>query len=135
LYPIGYSAGNRCYISGPSQIIYNNLGTLDSASLFDTAYALFDGRTHSEIHYDDCFIEWGLINLSGVFEQDISEAEKLFYDKCMPQLSDDKRLIPAPLYVHNISGVPVVCMYKGLSENPELTNASYTLDTCDYLYI
>jgi hypothetical protein len=43
LQAIPFAAGNY-YISGPTQIIYNNYGTLDNMSMFDSPYRLFFER-------------------------------------------------------------------------------------------
>jgi hypothetical protein len=43
LQAIPWAAGNY-YISGPTQIVYNNYGTLDNTSMFDSPYRLFFER-------------------------------------------------------------------------------------------
>jgi hypothetical protein len=64
LYKIPWSFSENYYIQGPSDIIYNSLGTLDNSSMFNTPYKLFvkkafekDGRTY---HKDEevANVEW-----------------------------------------------------------------------------
>jgi hypothetical protein len=46
LYTVPYSNNSNYYISGPTSIIYNNLGTLDYNSMSTDAYCLFKKDTN-----------------------------------------------------------------------------------------
>ena len=48
VYAVPYTSGNY-YIQGPTQIIYNSLGTLDSNSMFNTPYKIFKAISDEEV--------------------------------------------------------------------------------------
>jgi hypothetical protein len=48
IHSVPWGKGNY-YLSGPTSIIYNSLGTLDKGSIFDAPYRLFNMSDNSEI--------------------------------------------------------------------------------------
>ena len=105
LYSVPYTLNPDYYISGPTHIIYNSLGTLDNMSMFNQKYKLWDYKTNSEIENISWIIDYFIINeenkVVNLKEID-NENIKTFYNNYMPKLSDDNRLIPAPMYLDDI---------------------------------
>jgi hypothetical protein len=120
---VPWSAGNY-YLSGPTYIIYNNYGTLDSTSMFDTPYRLFNGVTHKEVLVDwkiDYYIKDKLTNKWWLID-DTSAPEKIasawkFYEGYMPKLDVEGTgtLVPSSLYLEDLECIPVVVAYSGFT--------------------
>ena len=118
LHAIPYTLGDY-YIQGPTQIVYNSLGTLDGSSMFNTPYKLFakkevyiDSTLYKkdeeipvvwECHYyikvDD---NW--ILLDSIEDQSMID----FYKSYMPKIQNDN-LVPGPIYLENNDCQLVVC--------------------------
>lgn len=108
---VPWSKEYHYYISGPTYVIYNNYGTLDSTSMFNTPYKLFDGRTHKELLVD-WYIEYYIKNGTGGKWEKVTTEENI-YKGYMPELDDNGALVPPTLYVDNVNCVPVVVATYG----------------------
>lgn len=100
LYPVPYSNNPDYYISGPTHIIYNSLGTLDNMSMFNQKYRLWSYSDNSEIKNITWKIEY--YTEDGIIDDSTDEKLKIFYENYMPKLSEDNKLIPAPMYLDKI---------------------------------
>lgn len=92
------------YLSGPTSIIYNNLGTLDSTAAYQTPYKLFsDDNKQVEVTWS---IEPCKIDGATATDEDID----LRY---MPKLNTDNTLSPAPMYLNGLEYYPVLVAKQG----------------------
>ena len=119
--PIPYTLDSDYYISGPTHIIYNSLGTLDNMSMFNQKYKLWSYNDNKEITQIGLRpVNWSidyyiydenkqLINLKLVSQDKISVRD--FYLKYMPKLTEDNRLVPAPMYLDGLDCYAVVSAY------------------------
>lgn len=92
------------YLSGPTSIIYNNLGTLDSTAAYQTPYKLFsDDNKQVEV-------TWSIepCKTDGVTAKD--DDIDLRY---MPKLNADNTLSPAPMYLNGLEYYPVLVAKQG----------------------
>jgi hypothetical protein len=108
------------YLSGPTYVIYNNYGTLEATSMFNTPYKLFNGKTHSEIDVDwhiEYYIKNGIsgtwMKASDVVPDGKTQSEEDIYAGYMPTLDATGALVPPSLYVDNMNCVAVVVATDG----------------------
>ena len=103
--------GGAYYLSGPTYIVYNNFGTLDKSSMFDSSYKLFDANTHNEI----TGLTWSIRYYKETSYYSLAEmADSDILDRhYMPVLNDANGLTPSSLYVEGIDYIPVVVASKG----------------------
>lgn len=144
LQAIPFAAGNY-YISGPTQIIYNNYGTLDNMSMFDSPYRLFFERdefdetgglvtqAHEQVQDVKWRIKYYLKNDDDEFEPledceitakpDTAEYGKqvrkhnqyVLYHQYMPVINHNNGLTPSTLYLANLDCYAVVEAVQGNS--------------------
>ena len=144
LQAIPFAAGNY-YISGPTQIIYNNYGTLDNMSMFDSPYRLFFERdefdetgglvtqAHEQVQDVQWRIKYYLKNDDDEFElledcevtakPDTAEYGKqvrkhnqyVLYHQYMPVINHNNGLTPSTLYLANLDCYAVVEAVQGNS--------------------
>ena len=132
LQAVPWAAGNY-YISGPTQIIYNNYGTLDNMSMFDSPYRLFwerdqkdeTGSIINQAHEQVEGVSWRIkyyinngtnfVELSDVVVSPDSTEEEIkqhnqyeLYSKYMPVINDGGGLTPSTLYMANLDCFAVV---------------------------
>lgn len=132
LQAVPWAAGNY-YISGPTQIIYNNYGTLDNMSMFDSPYRLFwerdqkdeTGSIINQAHEQVEDVSWRIkyyinngtnfVELSDVAVSPDSTEEEIkqhnqyeLYSKYMPVINDGGGLTPSTLYMANLDCFAVV---------------------------
>ena len=103
--------GGAYYLSGPTYIVYNNFGTLDKSSMFDSSYKLFDANTHNEI----TGLTWSIRYYKGASYCSLAEMvnDDILDRHYMPVLNDANGLTPSSLYVEGIDYVPVVVASRG----------------------
>lgn len=103
LYAVPWSSGPY-YISGPTYIAYNNLGTLDSLSMFDSSYKIFSNITKQELNN----IQWSIVYYKKVGDawsrQELDTVEKSY----MPVLNNANGLTPSTLYIQGLDIIPIV---------------------------
>ena len=119
LYDIPFASGDF-FIQGPTQIIYNSLGTLDNTSVFGVPYKLFkrlnDIDDEGKIIYSRGVeipdIKWvvnyykkGPNNLLVLLNED--DDDYAFYRQYMPKI-ENNILYPAPMYLNNLDCYAVV---------------------------
>lgn len=139
LQAVPWAAGNY-YISGPTQIIYNNYGTLDNMSMFDSPYRLFwerdqkdeTGSIINQAHEQVEDVSWRIkyyinngtnfVELSDVAVSPDSTEEEIkqhnqyeLYSKYMPVINDGGGLTPSTLYMANLDCFAVVQALIGKS--------------------
>ncbi len=108
LYSIPY-AWSEYFIQGPTQIIYNSLGTLDNTSMFNTPYKLFKKNSDGSVNQEN--VTWSLSYKikNGEITENLNEKEKSFYNSYMPKIkNEDNTLVPAPMYLDNLNCYPVL---------------------------
>lgn len=139
LQAVPWAAGNY-YISGPTQIIYNNYGTLDNMSMFNSPYRLFwerdqkdeTGSIINQAHEQVEDVSWRIkyyinngtnfVELSDVAVSPDSTEEEIkqhnqyeLYSKYMPVINDGGGLTPSTLYMANLDCFAVVQALIGKS--------------------
>lgn len=115
---IPWAAGNY-YISGPTSIVYNSLGTIDNKSMFDNPYKLYalaqvtvNGKTYKA--NEEIPVSWERT----IHTNDgMTDDEKKFYEQYMPVINDAGGLTPAPMYLDNLDCYMVVHAYIGSGDN------------------
>ena len=113
-------AANNYYISGPTQIVYNNYGTLDNTSMFDKPYRLFwerdqideDGELIFQAHQQVEGVSWDIqyyIKDGNTYVL-LSEEDEAYdlYHKYMPMINNGGGLTPSTLYLENLDCFAVV---------------------------
>lgn len=111
LYAIPYSASDAYYISGATNIVYNNQGTVSFVS--EDEYKLYkvNDKGNTPVSDQSWHIEY--YNKKGEW---INESHKDWnmLINYMPVLNSKNRLTPAPLYIKNLEYIPVViCTVDG----------------------
>ena len=109
LYSVPWSYG-KYYLSGPTYIIYNNLGTLDSSSMFDSSYKLFDSQNHTEIQGLTWSIEY--YQIGSTEGKALGSLDKTLKNY-MPVLNNANGLTPSSLYLEGLNYVPVIIAKSG----------------------
>ena len=112
-YTIPWSMNDYYYIEGPTQIIYNNYGTLDSNTYNNLSYKLYTSRDIEGTNYKagdrildvtwstKLYLDTG--NANGVCEElTADKAEYAFYQDYMPKIIGGNTLVPAPLYLDGL---------------------------------
>lgn len=137
LQAIPFAAGYY-YLSGPTQIIYNNYGTLDNMSMFDSPYRLFferdqldaNGKIITKAHEQVPNVQWRikyyLKNDDDIFEELKDSAitaeqgtaeyaeqmrkhnQYILYHQYMPVINHNNGLTPSTLYLANLDCYAVV---------------------------
>lgn len=113
-------AANNYYISGPTQIVYNNYGTLDNTSMFDKPYRLFwerdqideNGELIFQAHQQVGGVSWDIqyyIKDGNTYVL-LSEEDEAYdlYHKYMPMINNGGGLTPSTLYLENLDCFAVV---------------------------
>lgn len=90
------------YLSGPTAIVYNSLGTLDRTSVYDTSYKLYKLDTNEEVTE----VQWSISYYDNE-RNDITNSNKIEAGY-LPKLSADNRLVPAELYLDGLTCYAVV---------------------------
>ena len=113
-------AANNYYISGPTQIVYNNYGTLDNTSMFDKPYRLFwerdqideNGELIFQAHQQVEGVSWDIQYYvkDGNTYVLLSEEDEAYdlYHKYMPMINNGGGLTPSTLYLENLDCFAVV---------------------------
>lgn len=112
-YTIPWSMNDYYYIEGPTQIIYNNYGTLDSNTYNNLSYKLYTSRDIEGTNYKagdrildvtwstKLYLDTG--NVNGVCKElTADKAEYAFYQDYMPKIIGGNTLVPAPLYLDGL---------------------------------
>ena len=132
LHKVPWSSGDY-YIQGPTDIIYNSLGTLDDQSMFNTPYKIFykkqieDGidengnpkilhRKDEEVSNVTWSIEYYKRSKSSkrLSKLTSSDDDYEFYSGYMPYLEQDNLIAP-PMFLDNLDCFPIVVAKKGLN--------------------
>ena len=115
---IPWAAGNY-YISGPTSIVYNSLGTIDNMSMFDNPYKLYAltdvmvNGTEYKIN-QEIDVSWERTIHKN---EAMTEDEKTFYEQYMPVVNDAGGLTPAPMYLDQLDCYMIVHAYTGSGDN------------------
>ena len=141
IYKVPWSKSNDYYIQGPSDIIYNSLGTLDGQSIFATPYKIFAKKVIKDKNNNDSIINYKDEEIQGVswsikyfkkedntsiyvkeIDLSLNTKESQFYAKYMPKLANNNTLVPAPLYLDNLDCYPIVIatIGKGTKKEEEI---------------
>lgn len=109
-YPVAYSSSLNYYISGPTSIVYNNMGTIDNTSYVNTAYQLFDKATNIPIEN----VKWSIgYYMTDSSTREIDDEVNAFYENYMPTLDESNILLPAPLYLSDLDCYAIVYAKQG----------------------
>lgn len=122
---IALAAGDY-YISGPTSIIYNSLGTIDNKSMFDNPYKLYAlknlkvGDTEYKAN-QEIPVSWEYTyhkhNNPNWPDGETEQAEYDFYSRYMPVVNDAGGLTPAPMYLDGLDCYLMVHAYTGTATN------------------
>ena len=118
---IPWSVGDY-YISGPTSIIYNSLGTIDNKSMFDNPYRLYALKeiTLNGVTYkpnQEIPVSWErTIHTNG----EMDDSTYKFYEQYMPVINDAGGLTPAPIYLDGLNCYLIVHAYVG-----DINNKNY----------
>ena len=115
---IPWAAGDY-YISGPTSIVYNSLGTIDNKSMFDNPYKLYalntvtvDGVTYKS--NQEIPVSWErTIHTAKI----MSVTARAFYEQYMPVVNDAGGLTPAPMYLDGLDCYLIVHAYIGSGDD------------------
>ena len=122
---IALAAGDY-YISGPTSIVYNSLGTIDNKSMFDNPYKLYAlknlkvGDTEYKANQEiPVFWEYTYHkhNNPNWPDGETEQAEYDFYSRYMPVVNDAGGLTPAPMYLDGLDCYLMVHAYTGTATN------------------
>lgn len=115
---IPWAAGDY-YISGPTSIVYNSLGTIDNKSMFDNPYKLYALKevTIGGVTYksnQEIPVSWErTIHTNEAMDKDA----QAFYEQYMPVVNDAGGLTPAPMYLDGLDCYLIVHAYTGSGED------------------
>lgn len=115
---IPWAAGNY-YISGPTSIVYNSLGTIDNMSMFDNPYKLY-ALTDVTVNGTEYKINQEIdVSWERTIHKNeaMTEDEKTFYEQYMPVVNDAGGLTPAPMYLDQLDCYMIVHAYTGSGNN------------------
>lgn len=122
---IALAAGDY-YISGPTSIVYNSLGTIDNKSMFDNPYKLYAlknlkvGDTEYKAN-QEIPVSWEYTyhkhNNPNWPDGETEQAEYDFYSRYMPVVNDAGGLTPAPMYLDGLDCYLMVHAYTGTATN------------------
>lgn len=115
---IPWAAGNY-YISGPTSIVYNSLGTIDNMSMFDNPYKLY-ALTDVTVNGTEYKINQEIdVSWERTIHKNeaMTEDEKTFYEQYMPVVNDAGGLTPAPMYLDQLDCYMIVHAYTGSGDN------------------
>ena len=126
LYSVPYSAGEY-YLQGPTEIIYNSLGTLDSNTMFNTPYVLYaktdiDENIKKDNPISDIQLSLVYYKKAGIgnslkdkewtqLDPEKDPSSYNFYKTYMPKLNNNN-LVPAPIYLDNLDCYAVLVIEK-----------------------
>jgi len=97
---------NDYYMSGPTSIIYNNQGTLDNRSMFDSPYRLFWTHTATgHVANEEVAAIWTI----EYYKSDGSLETDSNITQYMPKLNEVGGLTPQTMYISGINCYAVVC--------------------------
>lgn len=115
---IPWAAGDY-YISGPTSIVYNSLGTIDNKSMFDNPYKLYALKevTIGGVTYksnQEIPVSWErTIHTNDAMDDDA----RAFYEQYMPVVNDAGGLTPAPMYLDGLDCYLIVHAYTGSGDD------------------
>lgn len=100
-------------LSGPTTIIYNNMGTIDTWDYYNDSYKLYQQTDNGEIQVQN--VAWTIKYASkkdDLYEEkddlpadtETGKSEKDY----MPTINDNNKLVPKPMYLDDLSVYPIV---------------------------